>query len=221
MNSSHIGKPSRGAVRSCLSSLFSLPAVFCVLLFGLSAWAQVPSGPSDVVNELHHKLMEVMRHSAPQDYAGRYRTLAPVISTHFDTPLIAKVILSRYWAKLSEEQKTEFIKLFNQLSIATYASRFDAYNGEKFVELSREELKRGRLLVKTELQRVGKEPVKLDYLMHQRDGTWYIISVIANGVNDLSLKRAEYAAVIKDKGYAALLEDMTAKIRTMEAAANG
>jgi len=168
------------------------------------------------VNALHGKLMEVMRHADALDYASRYQTLEPVISTHFDTPLIAKVILSRYWASLSEAQKTQFIDLFKRLSIATYASRFDGYNGEKFVELSRERLKRGRLLIKTELQRVDKEPIKLDYLMHQKDGNWYIISVIANGVNDLSLKRAEYAAVVKDKGYAALIADVTAKIRDIE-----
>ena len=110
----------------------------------------------------------------------------------------------------------DFIKLFQELSVATYASRFDGYGGEKFVELSAEQLKKGRLLIKTELQRPDDRPVKLDYLMHQRDGEWLIISVIANGVNDLSLKRAEYATVIEDKGFDGLVSDVSAKITNME-----
>ena len=35
---------------------------------------------------------------------------------------------------------------------------------------------------------------------------WRIISVIANGINDLSLKRAEYAAIIKKDGIEVLME---------------
>ena len=48
------------------------------------------------------------------------------------------------------------------------------------------------------------------------EGQWMIISVIANGVNDLSLKRAEYATVIKDKGFQGLVADVTDKITNME-----
>ncbi len=113
-------------------------------------------------------------------------------------------------------QKADFIDLFKRLSVATYASRFDVYAGERFVELSTEMLKKGRLLIKTELQRPDDEPVKLDYLMHRKNGQWLIISVIANGVNDLSLKRAEYATVIKDKQFQGLVEDVAAKITDME-----
>ena len=58
--------------------------------------------------------------------------------------------------------------------------------------------------------------IPLNYLMHKRDNRWFIISVIANGVNDLSLKRAEYAAVIKDKGFEGLVQDITNKIQDME-----
>lgn len=198
----------------------SFALVCCLLLSASFAKADTFSEPGNIVNELHYHLIEAMRNTESLGYEGRYDKLEPVISSRFDTPLIAKVILSRYWDMLDAEKRSKFIALFNKLSVATYASRFDSYSGEQFVEISREKLKRGRLLVKTELQRVDKKPVKLDYLMHEKDGKWYIISVIANGVNDLSLKRAEYAAVIKDKGYEALIEDVSAKIRDMENEAN-
>lgn len=223
MNKIRLNNPEKfetTSFRCYMRTCFRLIAFLGVIMFGNGIQAEILSEPSQVVNKLHYKLIEVMRNTDSLGYEGRYELLKPVISSQFDTPLIAKVILSRYWDSLDEDQKNRFISLFNKLSIATYASRFDSYNGERFVEISREKLKRGRLLIKTELQRVDKKPVKLDYLMHEKDGKWYIISVIANGVNDLSLKRAEYAAVIKDKGYDALLEDVIAKIRDMENEAN-
>ena len=154
--------------------------------------------------------------AASLGYQGRYELVKPVIDTHFDTDLIAQVVLSRYWRDLETSERQRFVNLFRQLSAATYAANFTGHRGESFTTLGSEELKRGRMMVRTELQRPGEEPVKLDYLLHKKDGQWVIISVIANGVNDLSLKRAEYASVMKENGYNVLVEEIAAKIRNME-----
>ena len=172
---------------------------------------------SQVVTALHEKLLEVMRRGAALGYQGRHRELAPLISRCFDTPAIAKIVLGRHWKALSDAEKAEFATLFERFSAATYASRFKGYEGEAFVEVAQAPLNRGRLLVKTELRRPREEAVSLDYLTHQTGGEWRIIGVIANGVNDLSLKRVEYASVIKEKGYNGLLEAISDKIRAMEA----
>jgi phospholipid transport system substrate-binding protein len=171
---------------------------------------------SAIVTTLHEKLLIIMQGSSELEYKGRYNEIESTVNSNFDAPLIAKVIMSRYWRKLDDTQKIDFIDLFKRLSVATYASRFDGYSGENFVEVSTEMLKKGRLLIKTELQRPHDVPVHLDYLMHEKNGQWLIISVIANGVNDLSLKRAEYATVIKDKGFDGLVEDVANKIKDME-----
>lgn len=170
-----------------------------------------------IVAELHGVLVEIMKDAEALGYPGRLRQIDPIVRQRFDTPLIVKVILSRHWNDLGDVEKTEFIQLFHQLSAATYAARFDSFSGQEFVETGREQLKAGRILIKTELRRVDEPAVKLDYLIHQNDqGEWRIISVIANGVNDLSLKRAEYAAVIKERGFSGLLEDIRKKILAME-----
>lgn len=202
-------------LRACLVLVF-------FLVTPLAAQEEIPVIDAEyqdavaIVNELHTKLMYIMQYADSLGYQGRFDEVKGIVTQHFDTPLIARVIMSRYWRDLDATQQKDFIDLFRKLSIATYASRFDGYSGEKFVELSAEQLKKGRLLVKTELQRPDDKPVKLDYLMHRVDDGWMIISVIANGVNDLSLKRAEYATVIKEKGFPGLVEDVASKITDME-----
>lgn len=174
------------------------------------------NGAREVISRLHQSLLNVMQNSKELGYTGRFDRLYPVIAEIFDTPLIVKVILSRYWKEMDELQQKNFIDLFRHLSVATYASRFDSFDGEQFTERSLQELKKGRLLIKTELTRPNDSPVNLDYLMHEEDGRWYIISVIADGVNDLSLKRAEYGAVIRDRGFDGLVEEIRVKIHDME-----
>lgn len=192
-----------------------------VLAGAVSAPAQDTAPDTDtaaaVVTELHATLKDMMQNADSLGYAGRYTRIEPLVAQRFDTPLIVKVILSRNWIGLNDAEKSGFAKLFRQLSAATYASRFDSWSGQEFVETGREVLNAGRVLIRTELQRPEESPVKLDYLMHlDEHGDWRIISVIANGVNDLSLKRAEYGAVIKERGFSSLLDDIRKKISDME-----
>ncbi len=214
--------PSRVHARALLHLLCGL----LLLLAGTTARSQdvVPEidPASAIVTELHATLKDMMQNADTLGYGGRYELIEPVVARRFDTPLIVKVILSRNWSSLSGTEQIEFLALFAQLSAATYASRFDSWSGQEFVETGRETLNAGRVLIKTELQRPDDAPVKLDYLMHQNEqGEWRIISVIANGVNDLSLKRAEYGAVIKERGFPGLIEDLRRKISDMEAGGDG
>ena len=170
----------------------------------------------EIVEQLHTNLLEVMQAGDSLSFAERYAKLEPTITASFDTSIITKVILSRYWKELSNEQQEDFIRLFNRQTIATYASRFDSYTDEIFEIKTVEQLKKGRLLVRSEIQSKGESPVHLDYLMHNNNGNWFIISVIADGVNDLSLKRAEYSTVIKRDGYENLVANIEKKIVDME-----
>ena len=192
--------------------------LYALLLLQLpaSAGAGELDGPAATVENFHNKLLSVMQRAEELGYRGRYEELEPYINAGFDIPLITNVVLGRYRDQLNEAQRTDFNNLFSRSSTATYASRFDGYDGEEFLELSREPLKRGRVLIRTELRRPDGDPVSLDYLLHEKQGKWYIISVSADGVNDLSLKRAEYAAVIKEKGFNGLVKEILSKIADME-----
>jgi len=189
-----------------------------ILILTISPYSRADetTGAIIVVEKLHETLLNVMKNAGNQGFSDRYNVLAPVVTESFDTPLIAKVVTSRYWKKLGDKKKSDFIRQFNKLSISTYTSRFDSFSGESFKTLSTETLKKGRLLIKTEISSPGDEPVRLDYLMHNKDGRWYIISVIADGVNDLALKRAEYASVIKKNGFDALIAKINDKIQNLE-----
>jgi phospholipid transport system substrate-binding protein len=170
----------------------------------------------EVVEQLHTVLLSVMQAADSMKFSERYSILEPVITESFDTPVIVKVILSRYWKDLTDQKKENFIHLFNRQTIATYTSRFDGFNNDVFRTISVKQLKKGRILVRTEVRSNGDDPVKLDYLMHKNNEQWLIISVIADGVNDLSLKRAEYSTVIKDNGYEYLVKNIEKKIAEMK-----
>ncbi len=169
------------------------------------------------VIELHDALLVNMQTAESVNFSDRYMKIEEVINRRFDTPLIAKVILGRNWKSLDQQSQERFIDLFNQLTITTYVSRFDSFNDQSFNITSIEPMKKNRFLVKSKIERKDDEAVSLDYIVHENGTAWKIISVIANGVNDLSLKRAEYAAVIKDSQFSGLLTNIETKIAELKA----
>lgn len=193
--------------------------ILLALSTGTLARAADPAAPT-TVEQFHETLLKIMRNADSLGFSGRYDTLKPVVEDNFDTPLIAKVILGRHWESLNDDQKQQFIDIFNELSIATYASRFSSYDGEDFEYLGTESLNKQRVLVRTRMTKPDDDDVKFDYLMHQRDGKWYIMSIVAQGVNDLSMKRAEYTAIMESRGFDGLVAELHGKIAALKPANN-
>ena len=180
--------------------------LFCMPL-GFAAAAvddSLRSGPA--VSTLHRSLLTNMQ--ASTDYQGRYQQLQPIVNQVFDSSAIARVSLGATWRKLSSEEQQEFIAIVMNTIAATYADRFVDFNGQKFAVLSELENRPGRWVVKTVLTKSDGGTVNLDYYI--KDGR--IFNVIADGVSDLSLRRADYAAVIKQKGYLFLRASLKAKL---------
>lgn len=166
----------------------------------------------EVVETLHTNLLSVMEDGNRIGYKGRYGRLSPVIRSSFDLPSIARVAVGRYWESFNDEQKAKFVETFTKLSIATYAWNFDAYSGERFKVISEKEQSGGQILVRTELTKSDGGKVQLDYILHRVNNQWRIINVIADGVSDLALKRADYSNFLKNKGFEALLSKLNEKI---------
>ena len=188
-----------------------------VLILSLPAAAiGTDSAAAQVVEKLHAELLEVMKRAKALGYNGRYQRLAPLVASSYDFPFISKLVVGRYWSEFSPEQKEQFVNTFTKLSIATYANQFAGYAGEHFKTISAEESTRGRLLIKTVLIKSNGEEVELDYILHQKEGQWQIINVIAQGVSDLSLKRAQYTSYLKKEGFDALLQRLNEKIKSYQ-----
>ena len=194
----------------------SLAMAIVLLTLSVPVAATNIDSAAKVVERLHAELLEVMKKADGLGYKGRYQRLKPVVISSYDLPFISKVVVGRYWSEFSEEQKEQFVDTFTKLSIATYANQFNGYSGERFKTISAEESKRGRLLIKTALIKSNGEEIELDYILHQNGHQWQIINVIAQGVSDLSLKRAQYTSYLKKDGFDALLQEIKDKINRYE-----
>ena len=165
------------------------------------------------VARFHDSLSQVLKLSTgaepgttPEaEFAARVAVLAPAVSDLFDIDGAARLSVGRGWRDLTDSQRGAFAAALETMIVRTYAARFDRYRGQHF-EHRTTHLVGGSWVVRTVLLRPGEDDVQLDYYF--RDAG--VFNVVAAGVSDVALRRAEYSAVLKSAGIDALIAHVQA-----------
>jgi phospholipid transport system substrate-binding protein len=191
-----------------------------LLAFGLLVLAPpvdaAAQDPAVVAERLNGTLHETMMAAKELGYRGRFEKLEPVLREVFDFPFMTRAAVGRSWSELDPAEQDQLIELFSNMSIATFAARFDGYGGETFETLGERDGPRGTILVETELVRPDDKPVGLNYLLRASDDDWRIIDVFLDSkFSELARQRAEFSAVLKDRGYDGLVAKLEDKIERL------
>ncbi|HEV2301014.1 MAG TPA: ABC transporter substrate-binding protein, partial [Stellaceae bacterium] len=149
----------------------------------------------------------------------RYQLLQPAIERAFDLGLMTRIAVGPEWVDLPAAQQQELAAAFARYTIATYASRFDGYSGERFVVEPTSVPNPNGVIVESRLVQSDGKPVTLNYLMRRgARGTWQIIDVYLSGtISELATRRSEFVAVLQRdgaKGLVRLLQRRAAALRT-------
>ncbi len=132
----------------------------------------------------------------------------------FDYERIGKFVLGRH-RKAMAARMDEYLKLFKDTIVRTYAARFGEYNHEKFKVLSSRSTgkpKTGQitLVVVSEILRPNGTKVSIEWQVYRKpDGSFMIYDVVVEGVSMALTQRSEYGSIIQNQGgVAGLLERM-------------
>ncbi len=186
---------------------------FGFLLAATSAVGAAQTVANDVVESLHDSLLSVMKDADALGFEGRRKRLAPVIAGAFDMALIARGSTGRHWRQFDADERERLVHKLTDLTIATYAARFDDYAGEKFQVLWQEPAPRGTVLVHTRLVKGDGEEIELNYLLRPADDGWRIVDVYLKGIySELAIKRSVYTSLIKRGGLEGLFTAIDDKI---------
>jgi phospholipid transport system substrate-binding protein len=179
----------------------------------LAVPAGATEGPAAVIEELYATLLDTMKNAAKLGFNGRREKLAPVLDKTYNMPLMARLSVGPQWQNLSPDEQKRFTDAFRELTLTTYAARFDGFSGEKLVVGPGIEDTQGGKIVQSQIVKSNGEPVQLNYLMRQDGGAWKIIDVYLKGtVSELATRRSEFSSVLRRDGAQALLKVIDQKI---------
>lgn len=171
--------------------------------------------PMTCVEALHEGLTSLSLEQGPVGLAQRFQRLEPLIVATHDLPFIAEFTVRRHWASFSDGEREAFLRSFQRLSVLSYASRFVALSAGAFNIQESRTLASGRVQVIASIARAESPDIPIEYILQQDDAGWRIINVVADGVSDLALKRAEYQRVLGEGSVADLLEILEQQIAAL------
>jgi phospholipid transport system substrate-binding protein len=129
---------------------------------------------------------------------------------------MARISVGPQWASLSPEDQAKIIEAFKKLSVGTYASRFDGYDGEEFQIAGDQPIAGGDEKVDTKLVRPHDDPVELDYRLRKNGDDWKIIDVFLSGtISQLANYRSEFSSTLRDKGADGLVQLINDKVAAL------
>lgn len=177
--------------------------VFAGLTFytGLVRAEPETARPEMVVERLHRALETISDTVAGE----RYRTLeTPVLETH-DLDYMLQLILRGPWDKFSPEQQEQLLARFRQLSVWDYVNHFGDLDEGQFKITDQRQLNKQRAKINAQLD-TPKRLVTFVYTLNRNDEGWRIVSVLADGVSELALRRSEYLRHYNAEGFKGLIQ---------------
>jgi phospholipid transport system substrate-binding protein len=135
---------------------------------------------------------------------GRYEKLKPVIETSFDMPGMTRLSVGPAWNTMTDADHAALTKALTRYTVASYATNFKTFDGEKFVV---EPAAKDRGADKVVFSKLisGSDTIPFNYLMRKNGTSWKVIDIYLNGfVSQMAKQRSDFAATVAKGGAPAL-----------------
>jgi phospholipid transport system substrate-binding protein len=199
---------------------FFIGAGLAVVMRGHAAHAQAQAGTNAVpeagrfIDELTQRGIQSLtdRNLPETERRQRFRRL---LVDGFDTRTIALFALGRYRRLASPQEQEEFVGLYEDFLVQTYAARFTEYSGEQ-VRVVGSALRGEDVFVASDVIRPrGGESVRVDWVLRRTNPSFKIVDVRVAGVSLANTHRDEFGAVIQRGGgqVSALIQNLRERAR--------
>jgi len=135
---------------------------------------------------------------SPPERENKFRQL---LQEKFDINGMGKWVLGRYWRRASRGEKLEYLKLFEDLIVATYSKRFSAYTDESLKIIKVASRGQAKAIVYSNIERGSQQkPVRVDWSVVFSDGRYKVTDIVVEGISMKQTQRSEFASVIRRNG---------------------
>jgi phospholipid transport system substrate-binding protein len=185
--------------------------VFAVLLSFCGVPAAALEPPAQFALDLSDKLTAIMADAniGPDERQAQLRQL---LRDAVDREGISRFVLGPYWRTASEQQRREFVSVFEDYVVQTYAARIHDYSSARMndpargaparlnVLSSRPESDTVTLVASQVVRSDGGPPVKIDWRIARTPAGLKVDDLIVEGISMKLTQRQEFSAVMQRVG---------------------
>lgn len=180
-----------------------------LLSFLLSFTAQAnEESPGRIVQNTIDQVLLVLKDESLAE-SKRKELVFELVKARINFKEMSRRILATNWNVASEEQKNEFISLFEQILLNTYWSRIKRYAGERIDYVSVSSNDEDYATVDTVIVKDDTDiQIPISYRMKRFVKIWFAYDFTVERLSLVQSYRNEYRAIAKNNGVDGLLEYM-------------
>jgi len=184
--------------------------IICMLLILLSTrvWASDPA--IDFVDHLADQILtDVVTSDKTKE--EKESLFNKAFTEAVDLKGVGQFVLGTAWKKATETERADFLQAFTDLTVKTWANRFDAYSGQEIVFQGSRNAERGQLYVDSVIQ--DKQPVEVIWRLRPSKDSYKIVDIIIEDVSMVSTYRNDYRSFLQqnDNSVPKLTEELHRK----------
>jgi phospholipid transport system substrate-binding protein len=157
------------------------------------------------IEAYNQALIGVMKQGKALGIAGRADRFEPIVENYYDNAGAAALVVGAPWAKASAADRAALIAALTKHNAVSHASNYKSFGGEAFIT-DQKAVTRGS----DRLVRVRIDKTQIIYRLRQAGGRWKIIDVLADGISQTAVQRADYASTVASAGVGGLAKRIAA-----------
>lgn len=196
-----------------------IPIVFVVVgLAGRPAAADPAQDAQTFINDFGHRAIEALTEKNISD-AELIKRFKSLYEEGFDVSYIARSALGRFWPRATDDEKAQYVPLFEDYVVTIYAGQFRDYTGQGVTAKSAQVGADGVIIVFSDIVSSDGPPTKLEWIIGNVDGKPKIRDIKIEGVSMITTYRDQFANEIlqRDGKIAGLINALREKTASLHA----
>ena len=184
------------------TSLATIALAFAVLFSSFSFTVPV-SAAQDPAFSFIQRLSETALMSLTEKNVSRLereKRVREILRANFDIDTIGRFALGTHWNAATEDQRKEYLDLFEDMIVQTYTTRFEDYSGQKLEVKDATDSGKKDTLVSSQVIQPDGPPLNLEWRVRSKNGQLRVIDVVVEGISMSVTQRSDFSSVIQSNG---------------------
>lgn len=177
-----------------------LAACALVFVLALHAPALAAQDPQKFVDGMAKQAFAALGDTSISE-PERVEKLRTLLNASVDMPRVGRFVLGANWRRADAAQQAEYLNLFSEYVIASYAGRLKEYTGSIVRVKDTSDNGNGEYIVTTLISQPGApQPVRVDWRVREAQGELRIIDLMIEGISMALSQRSEFGALVQSNG---------------------
>ncbi len=178
----------------------------------LTQGALAQTSPDELVRKNTNEILAAIK--ADKDLAaGNQKKIEKLadekVIPYFNFARMTQLAVGRNWRDAAEAQKKSLTDEFRTLLVRTYSTSLTQFRNQT-IDVKPTKMSAGdaEVVVKTQVNQPGGQPIPIDYSMEKSGDTWKVYDVLIDGVSLVTNYRSSFNTEIQKSGIDGLIKSL-------------